>query len=505
MANCEATLAFLTDVKARNVVHPLPPADVANLAELGLVRTLTADEHDRAAQEVAGLSSLRDEIVRDGSDHARLQASVESEARHAGSFLFRFEHADRQAAERAKLATDTSALTASTTDLTAHEQAFARLVAQKALLDAAAPYAGGFVGLTGLGEIAARDLGVRMYRVSAVDFTAYWHQAQQVERELNDLANLSASFAAPLAAALPDVDRSYLWAIAIGLAKLPGPAEAKVPTFLAAFNALAPLASNPENQLLAAEILSCAPAPAASTLPLLHDLDRQVRSAGVPREASLGVAAILLLGRRADGTFATGLLPFALRLTPSNEAAALLAVINSSWTDLEQRFAATRARFASWGYQPSEDVELAAAYLTVSDLPIDTVGTKLALIARGLSTYLQYPLVPGAILTSIPTLEANETLRLLEHAYEILGRRTGPTPPPELLTLAVRLIHGVRVASVDELDPTAAAGAAPVGFTYTPRPGFFFVPLIVAHGRAFGTFGGVHPGHVHGWGGGFSG
>ena len=38
-----------------------------------------------------------------------------------------------------------------------------------------------------------------------------------------------------------------------------------------------------------------------------------------------------------------------------------------------------------------------------------------------LKNYLEYPLVAAAILTSIPTLEANETLDLMEKAYSLLG------------------------------------------------------------------------------------
>jgi hypothetical protein len=57
---------------------------------------------------------------------------------------------------------------------------------------------------------------------------------------------------------------------------------------------------------------------------------------------------------------------------------------------------------------------------------------------------------------------------------------------------------------VSGLDATAAAARAPVGFTYMRGPGFFFVPIIVMHGSyysTYGSFGGAHPGHAHGFGG----
>ncbi|MCI4361541.1 MAG: hypothetical protein L3J91_07525, partial [Thermoplasmata archaeon] len=244
-------------------------------------------------------------------------------------------------------------------------------------------------------------------------------------------------------------------------------------------------------------------------IPLLRALDTEVRTLGIPNESSLGVASILLLGRRADGSFADSNLVESVRLTRSYESAALLAVVNEPMDTLAAKYNATRLMFQGWGYEPSDDVELSSAYLTVSELPIDTIGTKLGIIARGLGTYLQYPLVGASILASIPVLEANETLNLLEKAYETLGRRTGPLSQPELICLAIRLLHGIQVATVSELDATAAAvaragGPAPV---FVGGPRFFFVPMIVTHGFYFGTYsglGGAHPGHVHAWGG-FSG
>lgn len=148
-------------------------------------------------------------------------------------------------------------------------------------------------------------------------------------------------------------------------------------------------------------------------------------------------------------------------------------------------------------------MELAASFLTLSDLPADGISTKLTILSRSLIAYLQYPLVASAILASIPVLEANETLNLLEHAYEIIGRRAMPMSQAELLCLAVRMIHGIRSETVGGLDTTATA--RPAGFTYLPTQRFFFVPIVILHGSyysTFGGFGGAHPGHLHAFGGG---
>jgi hypothetical protein len=184
----------------------------------------------------------------------------------------------------------------------------------------------------------------------------------------------------------------------------------------------------------------------------------------------------------------------------------LLSIMNTPPDALAAKFASLRSLFASWGYTESEDLELSSAFLAVSELPVEGISTKLAIIARGLNAYLQYPLVAAAILASVSTMEANETLNLLEEAYEIVGRRAMPMSQPELICLAVRMIHGIRNELAGELDPTAAA-RAPMGVVGGPR--FYFVPVIVAHAHYYSTFsgvGGVHPAHAHGWaGGGFVG
>jgi hypothetical protein len=76
----------------------------------------------------------------------------------------------------------------------------------------------------------------------------------------------------------------------------------------------------------------------------------------------------------------------------------------------------------------------------------------------------------------------------------------------ELISLAVRMIHGIRNELVKKLDPTATITKTPVQFTYAPSNVFFMyrAPLIIAYTSYYSTFsgiGGVHPAHVHGLGG----
>jgi hypothetical protein len=503
VTNCKDVYSFLDAVHNRAVTTTLPAPDLSTLTQSGIVKVVNSDQYSQMSQDLATLDSGRAAIAQEMDARNRLSATVRSEESRTHSILFRLEGHDRRQAETDQESKDAASLTAMQADLTAKSQRFDALLAQRAVMDSLTPFPGGYVGLTGYGALQLRDLGVRLYRSSDVDFSAYWQETQQVDHDLNDIAERSSAYFAQLGPRLPSSDRSYLWAIAVGLAKTQGDFSQSANAFLSAYGAIGSLAHNDENRLLSAEILAVIPRPLADTVRQLAPVEQDVRRAGVPKESSLGVASLLLLAQRQDGTFALPELSRFLQVTRSYESAALLAMVNRPFDELVAKLGALRGLFASWGYQPSEDVELAASYLTLSDLPADGISTKLAILSRGLIAYLQYPLVASAILASIPVLEANETLNLLEHAYEIIGRRAMPMSQAELLCLAVRMVHGIRSETVGGLDSTAAA--KPAGFTYLPTQRFFFVPIVILHGSYYSTFGGIggaHPGHAHGFGGG---
>ena len=509
MTNCQDVYAFLTGVSNRNVSTTLPEPDLAVLQQLQLVQRLTSDQYAQVRQDLQGVASSRAAIAQETADRARQADQLATEDRQTHSILFHFESGVKQSAATAQEGRDQAALRSTDADLAARIQAFNQLVAKQSMVDSLSPYSGGYIGLTGAGILQLRELGIRLYRVSDLPFATYWAETVQVDRDLNNLALLGSQYVGGLLPALPSVDRSYLWAIGLGMAKLaPDPLKGG-PLFLDAYNRLGALSHNDENRLMSAELLSTLQQSIAANLPLLKDLESQVRGMGVPKESSLGVASMLLLGRRADGTFATTNLTSFLALTRSYESAALLAIVNQPIPDLSQKFSYLRSMFASWGYQPSEDVELSSAYLAISELPANSVNTKMAIISKGLHAYLQYPLVASSILAAIPVMEANETLNLLEQAYGIVGRRAMPMTPPELICLAVRMVHGVRPQTIQNLDTTAtpaAAAATRGGYYY--GPGFFFVPIFIAHGAYYSTFsgiGGAHPGHAHFAAGGFTG
>lgn len=507
MATCADTAAFLEQVNVHSVTARPSADDLSSLQKFELLAVF--DPAGRAAldQEVEQLEQARLALVQESAQRAASSGEVGVDTRKTHSILFHLEGVDEQHAALERLQQAQTTLQSLDADLVRRQQAFAQLLSKKAVRDQLTPCNGDFVALTTQGRMALRDLNVRLYRVGDEPFETYWDQAKSVDASLWSIANLSAQLEQPLSAALPEIDRAYLWAVGIGVVKAGGPTglDAQLHLFLDAYRAIVPLSDNTENRLMAAEVLSALRSPLDRTVPWLQSLMTEAIDIGVAHEGALGVAAILLLGERADGTFATEPLAGFLTATASLESAALLAIVNRPYQELLDKFHAVKAIFAGWGYSASEDTELASAYLTASDLPADSLTTKVAILARGLSGYLQFPLVGAAILASIPVLEANETLNLLEKAYEILGQRTGPMSQAELISLAIRMIHGVDVRSVDELDPTARPSTSPPGFSYVGASPRIWMPVFITHHAYYSTFsgiGGPHPGHVHSWGGG---
>ena len=507
MASCKDVGAFLTQVQSRQVTVPLSEADLARLSDLGLVQLLTADEYRSVSAAVGSIPETQAGLGQEAASRAQAAHELRREYARDHSILFHLHGKDVQAADLEQEAKARAEMQAIDADFAQREQAFNHLLAQRAVLDTVSPIGDRYVGLTPAGAVALRDLTVRLYRYGDTDFETYLAQARKIDQELDVLALGGASYFAGLSVQIPDADRAYLWAIGIGLTKTQPEPSTGIPRFVESYRSTAPLSGNPENRLMASEILVALPRPLPEELPALTELVREVHHIRVPSGSALGVASIVLFGRRADGTFATASVQQFLKSTRSYESAALLGIVNLPTEQLLAKFQALRSLFGGWGYEYSEDTELAAAYLAVSEYAPDQLSSKLAIVARGLTAYLQYPLVAAAILSSIATLEANETLNLVEKAYAVVGRRATGLSQAELICLAVRMVHGIRNELVGTLDATATAPpTGPGGLGYGIRP--IFLPLVIAHGGYYSTFGGisgVHPGHVHGMPGGFGG
>ncbi len=503
MATCQEVHDFLVQVGSKSAAPTFPPADLQRLAELGLVHAVDGAGFRQLQSDLQSLASVQSAVGQGQVARTQLAERVTHDDEHTHSVLFHLHGKDKQSQEIDTEARDRASLQALDNDLAQRVKLLNDLVAKRSLLDTLGPYGDSFVALTSLGQVEVRNLAVRLYRLASSSFDAYWSQSQKIALDFAELADRGAAYNAHLIPNVGDADRSYLWAVSIGLARDQPDLAVGVPRFGQAFVGLGPLAANVENRLMTAEILFALSQPIPDEVATLRPLVEDVKRLGVPGESALGVGAIFLFGRRGDGTFATPNLPAFLAWTPSYETAALLAIMNTPRDALAAKFQSLRAMFGGWGYEPSEDVELASAYLAVSEVPIDGVAAKLGILAKGLSTYLQYPLVAASILASVATLEANETLNLLEQAYMVVGRRTaGALSQAELITLAVRMVHSLRDELVGALDTTATV---PVAGAPTPMIRPVFLPLIVAHNFYFSTysgFSGAHPGHVHGFAGG---
>lgn len=503
MATCADVAGFLQQVNVRDVTAPLPPADLATLQQLGLLQVLTKDQVDALSQEVAQLEQAQRDYANETWQRSSAASGAMADAQRTHSILFHLEGVDRERATLERLAQEQAAVKSLDDDLARRQQQLAQLLIQRGTLQTACPMGDSYVAIQPAGRITLRDLGVRLYRLSDQPFAAYWDETAKTDAELATVSTQSAGYAQTLIGQLPTVHPSDLWAVGISLAKSGGDAAIGIDRFLGAYRSMESLTVNLENRVMAAEVLAANPRDLSASIADMRGLLPVLKTLKVPSESAVGVASILVLGQRADGTYATGPLEEALKLTKSLEAAALLAIDNRPYEGLRDRFLDLAGQFDRWGYAASEDVELSCAYLALSDLPTDTIGAKLAILTRGLAGYLEYPLAGAAILASIPVLEANETLNLLERAYEVLGARTGPMAQSEIICLAIRLIHGIRIPGVNELDATARVVAPSLSYgAIGPR---FWVPVIIVHSGYYSTFsgiGGAHPGHVHGWGGG---
>jgi hypothetical protein len=505
MTTCKDVAEFLAELNGRNVIAKLQDSDVQMLQKLNLLQLMTSDEFQQLKQDVTALQQAQEAISHDTFQRAQVSDDVTTDTRKVHSILFHLEGVDKQHASLERLQQEQQAIKTIDEDLAKRQQDLAQLMVKKSLLDTSCPYDSRFISITTQGRMALRDLNVALYRASDQDFTKYWTQSQTVDNELTGIANQSAIFEKALESSLHGFERTDLWAVSIGMSKSPGDPQTRLNHFIDAFNGTAPFSPNLENRLMAAESLSVVDKPLDQTLKVIESLNGQVREMNVPIELSLGVAAILVLGQRADGHIPFDEFVAFLPKTPSFEAAALLALPAVNYEDVMERFTSVCNLVRTWGYSTSDDTELSAAYLAVSEVPIDSVTPKMAIITKGLSGYLQYPLVAAAILASIPVLEANETLNLLEKAYEILGQRTGPISQAEGICLAVRMIHGIDVHSLGDLDPTAAVKQGMPNFYYGTMPPRIWMPMMIVHTSYYSTWsgiGGPHPGHVHTWGGG---
>ena len=523
---CNDVRTFLSQISSKfyqttdggwkeGVSMQIPPADLDFLSSNGYVSVMLKEDYDKAVAEVSALSQLNADQQGEMNYEKGVESTLHAEESKTHSIMFHFEKKEKKEAELDAVQNEKTLVSKAESEVAQRDQKIRELIQKKSAVDRMVPYDGRYVSLTGLGVITLNDLNVRNYRVSADEFSDFIEETKETSDELRTIADKANFYANRFKAEFPEADVSQLWSVSVGLGKLQGDPNQIAQRFQLAIGNLQHFKSTIDNKMMAAEIMTAfrgnQPQPMTdSDLQTLSDtlekLDNEVRHDKVPKQISAGVAAIILFGKRFDGTFPTDRFAEFCKITSSRESAAILAVVNVPSDQLTSKFQSFRSMFSSWGYELSEDTELASAYLSISDFAPDEVNTKLTIIVDSLRNYLEYPLVASAILASISTLEANETLDLLQKAYSLLGTYATNLSPSELLSLSVRMIHGIKNELVKELDPTAKLTNTPMQFTYAPSNVFFFYygPLIVAHSYYYSTFsgiGGFHPAHVHGVGG----
>ncbi len=504
---CSDVYYFFNQISGRTVTATVSQPDLDSLKTGGYIQVLSKDEYGKLSADVDQIGQLTSSIAQEKNQEQQERAEYVEDFKKTHSIFFHLGGREKEETEEQKASQDAEALRNITSDISGKETLLTSYISKKSQFDKLVPFGDSYVSLTESGLSTMKDLGIRIYRASDMEFPAYVQQMNLTISELDGIASRAAQFYNYIYSAVSDTDTSHIWSTAVGLAKIQGDTAALANRFISSYNSIDSISHNVENRLMAAEVLTCSGADLSSSLPALEELDHELRhKADVPKELSAGITSILFFGRRYDGTFPLDTFSDFRQITGSYESAAVMSVVNAPPDDIKKKFMSAKTLFSSWGFQVSEDTELSAAYLSVSDIPPEGLQTKLSIITEGLKHYLEYPLVAAAILASIPVMEANETLNLLEKSYSIIGTRAGGLEQSELIALGVRMIHGIKNELVRDLDSTARIAETPVQFTYAASRPFMplYVPLILVHSSYYSTFsgiGGVHPGHVHGFGG----
>ncbi len=511
---CNDVRIFFSQIAEKSVLTPNLSIDLNFLTDNGYLNVMQQADYDKGLAEISTLTrmsqDLNDQRFAENGEITHLNEDV----RKTHSISYLFEGAENKEAQKEEIERHKEIVSKMEADIANRQAQINELIKKKSVFDRFVLYGGEYVSLTGPGVMMLNDLNRANYRVSDREFSDFRDEIQATYGELRSIAEIGNYHFSNLAAIFQGVDASQLWSLSIGLAKLQGDPAQIGERFLYAFDSLKNFDSTIEDKVMAGEIMAASKTAQTSTNSDLQDLsetlkqlDHQLRhQAHVPSQLSTGVAATILYGRRYDGTFPTDRFEEFSKFTASYESAAILAIYNVPSDQLVNKFQSYRNLFSSWGFEMSEDTELASAFLSTSDFGPEEIRSKLTIIENGLRNYLEYPLVAAAILTSISTLEANEVLNLMEKAYFLLGNYVKNLEQSEMISLAVRMIHGIRNEIVKQLDPTAAITKTPVQLHYVPTHAFFFyyAPLIIAHSSYHSTFsgiGGYHPAHVHGVGG----
>ena len=471
--NCNEAIIFLSQLRAKCITSSISDEDLDYLIRTSYVECLSKDEFEKLSSSVADLSKIQSE---DESAHEKEQADVDTlnhDRKKVHSIRFWFEGREKKELDRKKVQEDEQIVTKDEGNMHGLDDELQPLIQKKSVLDKQVLCNERYLSLTGTGSAVLRDLTVRSHRVGERDFKDFVMETKSTEIELQSIAERASKFYSDMKLAIANIDTtplitndndndedeneddyrikakraesSQLWAIAIGLAKLEVDYDKIKESFVQTINTLNELQefknSNLDNKLMAAETLVASGHTAGEEeIDTLKNIIHQIRqNARVPEELSAGIATTLFCGANPDKL--TRFDNFT-KITRSCAAAALLAISKEPEDNLKENFDSFKSIFDEWGISPSEDTDLAAAYLAISGQNI--ARPKMNTLVDGVKNEFEFPLVPAAILTSIQALDADELLDLAEKAASILQSQPlclGLTHS-ELASLAIRMIYG---------------------------------------------------------------
>jgi hypothetical protein len=305
--------------------------------------------------------------------------------------------------------------------------------------------------ITDVGRHVLRELELRAYRVDAIPLdqvaarmgatlSAIDETAKNAEYLLSEIGPLTPASALP-----------YLRVSAAGLATRKMLPEEVAEEFRNTWGMMEVLSGDPRDRLLTAELLARSEIPPSRLYaPLTHTIERLAEmKAGVA--SPVVVASILHLYPVPSPTPRLEEWPRWRTVVRSEEAAALLAgrgapELAGTVRDLREALVAEGAE--------AGDAEKAAVYLSLSTpAPREDLARVLEL-ASGLKGRLPTPFLAGALLAARHDLSPAELVDWVEKAVVIARARQLAPTEPELVAIAVALVHGVPPAEFQE-----AAGA----------------------------------------------
>ena len=465
---CNDVMTILSQVGSRCVTVSISDEDLNSLISSGYIESLSKDEYEKLSASVADLLRVTSELEEARAKENLDEQSFISDQKRIHSIRFWFEGQEKKEADREKAQADQQFVSKDEETVKAENDELQPLIQKKSMLDRQVLCGKRYLSLTGAGVVLLHDLTIRNYRVGEKDLKNFVQETKATEMELRAMAERASNYYSGIRDAISDmypymtlsddeeneedyrikskgVESSQLWAVSLGLAKLEGDPDKIKENFIQILDTLKGFSnSNLDSKLMAAETFVAAgrAGDISQNIDKLTTTDRQIRqSANVPEELSTGVTATLYCG--ANPGASTRFNEFS-RITKSYTAAAVLSGSQESLENLSQKFESFTSLFDSWGYSSSEDVDLAAAYLTVSPLSEGDARCKMSAIIDAIKAEFEFPLVPAAILASIQALNVDELLDLMEKAVTMLQSQplTMGLSHADLSNLAIRMIYG---------------------------------------------------------------